>query len=148
MLMTLRLTLVTSIPVWLFSVLKKRKVEEHGDFIQGPISLKEYKDTMAKLNGSRTNRVFEFFKITTLERVGFAKHHEAAERKAATIAAAGSDTVETATYPRAGGATPKKTSKKAPFCRCIHSRCRGKSPKEAWHPSEELTPGSQENKVR
>jgi hypothetical protein len=69
-------------------VLKKRKVEAHGDFILGPVSLKEYKDTVAELNGSRTNRVFEFFKINPLERVGFAKHREAAERKAAALASA------------------------------------------------------------
>jgi hypothetical protein len=64
-------------------VLKKRKVEAHGDFILGPVSPKEYKGTVAELNGSRTNRVFEFFKINPPERVGFAKHREAAERKAA-----------------------------------------------------------------
>jgi hypothetical protein len=69
-------------------VLKKRKVEAHGDFILGPVSPKEYKDTVAELNGSRTNRVFEFFKINPLERVGFAKHREAAERKAAALASA------------------------------------------------------------
>jgi hypothetical protein len=33
--------------------------------------------------------VFEFFKIVAPERVGFAKHREAAERKAAALAAAG-----------------------------------------------------------
>jgi hypothetical protein len=48
----------------LSAVLKKRKVEAHGDFILGPVSPKEYKDTVAELNGSRMNRVFEFFKIT------------------------------------------------------------------------------------
>jgi hypothetical protein len=37
-----------------FAELKKRKVEEHGDFILGPVSPKEYKDTVAELNGSRT----------------------------------------------------------------------------------------------
>jgi hypothetical protein len=63
--------------------LKKRKVEDHGDFILGPMSPKEYKNTVAELNGSRTNRVFEFFKFTAPERLGFAKHREAAERKAA-----------------------------------------------------------------
>jgi hypothetical protein len=45
-------------------MLKKRKVEEHIDFIHGPVSPKEYKDMMNELNGSRTNRVFEFFKVT------------------------------------------------------------------------------------
>jgi hypothetical protein len=38
-----------------FAVLKKRKVEAHGDFILGPMSPKEYKETVAELNGSRTN---------------------------------------------------------------------------------------------
>jgi hypothetical protein len=69
-------------------VLKKRKVEAHGDFILGPVSPKEYKDTVAELKGSRTNQVFEFFKP---ECVGFAKHREAAERKAAALAAAEAD---------------------------------------------------------
>jgi hypothetical protein len=91
-------------------VLKKRKVEAHGDFILGPVSPKEYKDTVAELNGSRTNRVFEFFKINPPERVGFAKHREAAERKAAALAAAEADADETATSPRAA---TKKTSKRS-----------------------------------
>jgi hypothetical protein len=56
-------------------------VEDHGDFILGPVSPKEYKDTMAELNGSRTNRVFEFFKFTALERLGFARHREAPESR-------------------------------------------------------------------
>jgi hypothetical protein len=90
-------------------VLKKRKVEAHGDFILGPVSPKEYKDTVAELNGSRTNRVFEFFKINPPERVGFAKHREAAKRKAAALAAAEADADETATSPHAA---PKKTSKR------------------------------------
>jgi hypothetical protein len=58
-------------------------MEDHGDFILGPMSPKEYKDTVAELNGSLMNRVFEFFKVTAPERIGFAKHREAAERKAA-----------------------------------------------------------------
>jgi hypothetical protein len=90
-------------------VLKKRKVEAHGDFILCPVSPKEYKDTVAELNGSRTNRVFEFFKIKAPERVGFAKHREAAERKAAALAAAEADAGETATSPRAA---PKRASKR------------------------------------
>jgi hypothetical protein len=90
-------------------VLKKRKVEAHGDFILGPVSPKEYKDTVVELNGSRTNRVFEFFKINAPERVGFAKHREEAERKAAALAAAEEDAGETATSPRAA---PKKAGKR------------------------------------
>jgi hypothetical protein len=96
--------------IFLFAVLKKRKVEAHRDFILGPVSPKEYKDTVAELNGSRTNRVFEFFKIKPRERVRFAKHHEAAERKAAALAAAEADADKTATSPRAA---PKKTSKRS-----------------------------------
>jgi hypothetical protein len=91
-------------------VLKKRKVEAHGDFILGPVSPKEYKDTVTELNGSRTNRVFEFFKINALERVGFTKHREAAERKAAALAAAEADAGETATSPRAA---PKRAGKRS-----------------------------------
>jgi hypothetical protein len=90
-------------------VLKKRKVEAHGDFILGPVSPKEYKDTVAELNESRTNRVFEFFKINPPERVGFAKHREAAERKAAVLAVVEAEADETATSPRAA---PKKTGRK------------------------------------
>jgi hypothetical protein len=90
-------------------VLKKRKVEAHGDSILGPVSSKEYKDTVAELNGSRTNRVFEFFKIKAPERVGFAKHREAVERKAAALAAVEADAGETATLPRA---TPKRAGKR------------------------------------
>jgi hypothetical protein len=94
---------------YLPTVLRKRKVEAHGDFILGPVSPKEYKDTVAELNGSRTNRVFEFFKINPPERVGFAKHREAAEKKAAAVVAAEADAEETATSPRAA---PQKTSKR------------------------------------
>jgi hypothetical protein len=90
-------------------VLKKRKVEAHGDFILGPVSPKEYKDTVTELNGSWTNRLFEFFKINPPERVGFAKHREATERKAAELAAAEADAEETATSPRAA---PKKTGRR------------------------------------
>jgi hypothetical protein len=85
-------------------------VEAHGDFILGPVSPKEYKDTVAELNGSRTNRVFEFFKIAPPERVGFAKHREAAEKKAAAVAAAEADVEETATSPRAA---PQKSSRRS-----------------------------------
>jgi hypothetical protein len=84
-------------------------VEAHGDFILGPVSLKEYKDTVAELNGSRTNRIFEFFKIAPPERIGFAKHREAAEKKAAAVAAAEADAEETATSPRAA---PQKTGRR------------------------------------
>jgi hypothetical protein len=90
--------------------LRRRKVEAHGDFILGPVSPKEYKDTVAELNGSRTNRIFEFFKITPPERAGFAKHREAAEKKAAAVAAAEADAEETATSPRAA---PQKTGRRS-----------------------------------
>jgi hypothetical protein len=91
-------------------VLKKRKVEAHGDFILGPVSPKEYKDTVAELNGSRTNRVFKFFKVNAPERVGFAKHSEPAERKAAALAAAEADAGETATSPHAA---PKRAGRRS-----------------------------------
>jgi hypothetical protein len=103
---------LTTHTFWI-AVLKKRKVEDHGDFILGPMSPKEYKKTVAELNGSRTNRVFEFFKVTAPERVGFAKHREAAERKAAALAAADADAGETATSPRAA-LTSKTGRKNAP----------------------------------
>jgi hypothetical protein len=90
-------------------VLKRRKVEAHGDFILSPVSPKEYKETAAELNGSRTNRVFEFFKVNAPERIGFAKHREAAERKAAALAAAEADAGETTTSPRAA---PKRAGKR------------------------------------
>jgi hypothetical protein len=108
LLVLLMLHMLTIRSCW-FAVLKKRKVEAHGDFILGPVSPKEYKDTVTELNGSRTNRVFEFFKINAPERVGFAKHREAAERKAAALAAAEADADETATSPHAA---PKKASKR------------------------------------
>jgi hypothetical protein len=53
--------------------------------------------------------VFQFFKVNPPERVGFAKHREAAERKAAALAAAEADADETATSPHAA---PKKASKR------------------------------------
>jgi hypothetical protein len=46
-------------------VLKKRMVEQHGNFILGLVTSKEYKDMMNELNGSWTNLVFEFFKVTS-----------------------------------------------------------------------------------
>jgi hypothetical protein len=91
------------------ATLRKRKVEAHGDFILGPVSPKENKDTVAELNGSQTNRVFEFFKINPPERVGFAKHREAAEKKAVAVAAAEADAEETTTSPRAA---PQKTGRR------------------------------------
>jgi hypothetical protein len=45
--------------------------------------------------------VFEFFKVAAPERIGFAKHREAAERKTDAVAAADVDAGETATSPRA-----------------------------------------------
>jgi hypothetical protein len=54
--------------------------------------------------------VFEFFKVAAPERVGFAKHRKAAERKVAVLAAADADASETATSPRA--ALMRKTGRK------------------------------------
>jgi hypothetical protein len=53
--------------------------------------------------------VFEFFKVNVPERIGFAKHREAAERKAAALAAAEACADETATSPRAA---PKRAGKR------------------------------------
>jgi hypothetical protein len=48
--------------------------QDHGDFILGPVSPKEYKNTVAVLNGSHTNRMFEFFKVIMPERLGSTMH--------------------------------------------------------------------------
>jgi hypothetical protein len=111
-------------------VLKKRKMEDHGDFILGPVSSKEYKDMVAELNGSRTNRVFEFFKVTAPERLSFAKHREAAERKAAALAAAEVDTAETATSPHAGGTLSKKATKRDAPAAAAMAAAEGKARKK------------------
>jgi hypothetical protein len=55
-------------------------------------------------------RVFQGYRPECL---GFAKHREAAERKAVALAAAEVDTAETTTSPRAGSALSKKTTKRA-----------------------------------
>jgi hypothetical protein len=109
-------------------VLKKRKVEDHDDFILGPVSPKEYKETVAELNGSRTNRVFEFFKIVAPERVGFAKHREAAERKAAALAAADAESGETATSPRT--ATTRKPGRRNAPAAAATAAAEGKARKK------------------
>jgi hypothetical protein len=54
--------------------------------------------------------VFEFFKVVAPERVGFAKHREATERKAVALVVADADAGETATSPRI--ASTKKVDKK------------------------------------
>jgi hypothetical protein len=91
---------VTTTDACCLTVLKKRKVEDHADFILSPVSPKKYEDTVAELNGSRTNQVFEFFKVITPEHVGFAKHREAAERKASVLPTADADVGEIVTSPR------------------------------------------------
>jgi hypothetical protein len=55
---------------------------------------------VAEINGSRTNQVFEFFKVIAPEHVGFAKHREAAERKASVLPTADADVGEIVTSPR------------------------------------------------
>jgi hypothetical protein len=90
------------------------------------VSPKEYKYIVAELNGSRTNRVFEFFKITPLERVGFAKHREVAERKAAALAAAEGDVDETSTSPRAASRKTSKRSTPAAATTTVEGRARKK----------------------
>jgi hypothetical protein len=102
-------------------------VEDHGDFVLGPVSPKEYKDTVTELNGSQTNSVFEFFKVTAPERLGFAKHHEAAERKAAALATIETDAGETATSPRAGGALSKKATNKTALTAAATAAAEGKA---------------------
>jgi hypothetical protein len=117
-------------------VLKNKKVEEHNDFILGPVSPKEYKDTVAELNGSQTNRMFEFFKVSAPKRVGFAKHRETAERKAATLVAASTDTAETATSPHASGAPSKKTPKRTTSATAAMAAAEGKTRKKrGTHPT-------------
>jgi hypothetical protein len=108
-------------------VLKKRKVEDHGNFILGPVSPKEYKDTMAELNGSQMNCVFEFFKVTVPWRVGFAKHRETAERKAVALAAASADTAETAMSPHVSGTPSKKTTKRTAPAAAATAAAKGKA---------------------
>jgi hypothetical protein len=92
------------------------------------MSPKEYKDTVAELNGSQTNRVFEFFKVAAPERIGFAKHREAAEMKAAALAATDADAGETATSPRA--APMKKTSRKTAPAAVATAAAEGKARKK------------------
>jgi hypothetical protein len=105
-------------------------VDDHSDFILGPVSPKEYKDTVAELNGSRTKRAFEFFKVTARERLGFAKHREVPERKAAALAAAETDAGETAASPRAGGTLSKKTTKKTTLAAAATVTTEGKARKK------------------
>ena len=54
-------------------MLKKCKVEFHGNFILGVVSPLEYKQLVKQLGSSRKNRVYEFFKFKAPERVGFTK---------------------------------------------------------------------------
>jgi hypothetical protein len=126
-------------------VLKKRKMEDHDDFILGPVSPKEYKETVAELNGSRTNRVFEFFKVAAPERVGFAKHREAAERKAAALAAADADAGETATSPRA--APTKKTSRKNAPAAAATAAAEGKACKKSGGRPANSPPAAKRTRV-
>jgi hypothetical protein len=126
-------------------VLKKRKVEDHGDFILGPVSPKEYKDTVAERNGSWTNRVFEFFKVVAPERIGFAKHHEAAERKAAALAAADADAGETATSPC--DAPRKKTCRKTAAVAVATAAAKGKARKKRGGRPADSPPATKRTQV-
>jgi hypothetical protein len=101
-------------------------VEAHSDFILSPVSPKEYKEMVAELNESQTNRVFEFFKVNAPERIGFAKHHEAAERKAAGLAAAEADAGETETSPCAAPKRAGKTNAPAVATATTEGRARKK----------------------
>jgi hypothetical protein len=91
------------------------------------MSPKEYKDMVVEPKGSRTNRVFEFFKFSAPERFGFAKHREAPERKAEALAATETDAGETATSPRAGGTPSKKTTKKTALAAAATAATEGKA---------------------
>jgi hypothetical protein len=136
---------VTAAYAHCLAVLAKRKVEDHADFILGPMSPKEYKDTVAELNGSRANRVFEFFKVIAPERVAFAKHHEAAERKAAALAAANAEAGETATSPR--GAPTKKTSRKAAPAAAATAAAEGKARKKRGGRPTDSPPSAKRTRV-
>jgi hypothetical protein len=70
--------------------------------------------------------MLEFFKFTTPECLGFAKHREATERKAA----AQTDAGETATSPHAGGAPLKKTTKKTALASAATTAAEGKARKK------------------
>jgi hypothetical protein len=110
------------------------------------VSPKEYKETIAKLNGSRTNRVFEFFKITAPECVGFAKHHEAAERKVVALAAADADAGETATSPRA--APTRKTGRRnAPAAAASAAAAKGKARKKRVGRPADSPPAAKRTRV-
>jgi hypothetical protein len=126
-------------------VLKKRKVEDHDDFILGPVSPKEYKETVAELNGSRTNRVFEFFKIVAPERVGFAKHREAAERKAAALAAADAEAGETATLPRT--APMRKTGRRNAPATATTAAAEGKARKKRGGRPADSPPAAKRTRI-
>jgi hypothetical protein len=139
-----KLHVLTTHTFWL-AVLKKRKVEDHGDFILGPVSPKEYKETVSELNESRTNRVFEFFKIAAPERVGFAKHHEAAKRKAAALAAADADAGETATSPRA--APTRKTGRKNAPAAATTAAAEGKARKKRGGRPTDSPPAAKRTRV-
>jgi hypothetical protein len=129
---------------WL-AVLKKRKVEDHDDYILGPVLPKEYKETVTELNGSRTNRVFEFFKITAPECIGFAKHREAAERKAAALAAANADMGKTATSPRA--APVRKTGRKNALAAAATAAAEEKARKKRGGRPAESPPAAKRTRV-
>jgi hypothetical protein len=70
--------------------------------------------------------VFEFFKINAPERIGFAKHREAVERKAAALAAAEADAGETVTSPRAAIKRAGKRSAPAVATATAEGRARKK----------------------
>jgi hypothetical protein len=139
-----KLHVLTNHTFWL-AVLKKRKVEDHGDFILGHVSPKEYKETVAELNGSRTNRVFEFFKIAAPEHVGFTKHREAADRKAAALAAADADAGKTATSLRA--APTRKTGRKNAPAAAATATAKGKARKKHGGRPADSPPAAKRTRV-
>jgi hypothetical protein len=89
--------------------------------------------------------VFEFFKVAAPERVGFAKHREATERKAAALAAADADAGETATSPRA--APTKKTSRKNAPAAAATAAAEGKACKKSGGRPANSPPAAKRTRV-
>jgi hypothetical protein len=89
--------------------------------------------------------VFEFFKIVAPERVGFAKHREAAERKAAALAAADADAGETVTSPRV--APTRKTGRKNAPAAAATAVAEGKARKKCGGRPADSPPAAKRTRV-
>jgi hypothetical protein len=88
--------------------------------------------------------VFDFFKVTTPERVGFAKNREAVE-KAAALAAADADAGETATSPRS--VPTKKTTRKVAPAAATTAAAEGKTQKKRGARSMDSPPTAKKTRV-